>query len=938
MEIFRKASWFGLLTVVALLSGCGGCGGEQAKPKEQKSSSSTKTETDFTPIASAVETNYVPPAPVPTPVPIPTLSVAHPQVLDLNPQSAGDASVGLLDNAMKGAAGAMAIGKYGDYVLANSQAKFIFKAITRRKAGDPAVAFLTFTNKRHEGALVDIVLPVTPVDFLDEFTQALGTEASAPVVDYDSAQFVRRDADPTSGSEAVGIRFTGSLAKSESEEIRIQTTYWLAPNSTRLDVQTQILSGDPQTKITDFTNFGPANLLADTFGVPPRNGAVLDVEWCAAQLGRMALGLGAAASRLEANFQGGSLARVFSYIQQGDARERAPNRTLFVGAGNFSVVTDQIFTQLNPGRPVAIFKGTIVDRDYLQPAPGTWADVYTYDRDDPRAVPNRRTFTRAATDEKGSFQCILPILDTQAGEGRFFVGTGARSRQFGISERSVVAHAGETIERQMQVGRPAVLKVRVVDSKTSEPLAARVRFEAIEPTLSADFDNIESAEGYANSFYVPREGASVELNQGFYTLTASHGINYNITKVDIETAWGFETEAVIALDKVSHSAGWVHFELGVLTNATPGCTLSAKDAVLMSAGEGLQWLVSGDMETITDLQPAVEALGLTDKLRTSRGFRTYLPKRPEWGDFLVYKLPPDAPDPKLVRDQWQGMTNSEDFIATLRRLYPGALIHICYPWSFAGGEQRTGDGYFFQTKWSVYQMAFEDSKRIEKLEMNVDSVSMFHRRGGWHVYWEKDFYFINTLRNRFIAPVPACETRVPFLSEPGYPRTLIRTDSEGITNLDEHTLLAALTAGKWQVTSGPLIEFRADGRGEGDTITPSENKAFVRFNIVAPNWAPTIHIALALDGMMLWKETDNSGIALGPERFRFEGEVEFSPQFKENADTLLSGEVLSDGPIEDILLRRPEARIPSFSINAPIFADTNSNGKWDPPKYLFKGK
>jgi len=924
--------------VIALLAGCGGCGGEKAKPKDDKSTAANRTETEFTGIADAVETNYVPPAAAPTPVPIPQLKVDHPQIFELTPQSAGSASVGLLDNEMMGAAGLMGAGSIGDYVLANARSKYIFKAIKKRKAGEPLVVYLTFTNKRHEGALVDVVLQETPVDFLDEFTQALGTEASAPVIDYDSVQFVRRDALPTGEAEAVGIKFTGSLAKSESEEIRIETTYWLSSDSTRLDIHSQVISGDAQAQITDFTNFGPANVLADIYGVPPRGGAVLDIEWCAAQLGDMALGFGVAAGRLEAHFQGGSLARLLPYVQDGETRNHSASRSLFSAAGNFSAVTDQIFTQLNPGRPVGIFKGTVVDKDYLQPAPGTWADVYYYERADPQAVQNRRTFTRAAVDDNGNFQCTLPILDAQAGESRFFIGTGARSRQFGLSERGIVLHPGETVERQMQVGRPAILNVRVVDSQTSESLAARIRFEAIPPTLPANFDNIESANGYADSFYVPRDGAKIEMNQGFYTLTASHGIIYNITKVDVETAWGFETEAVIALDKVNPTPGWVHLELGVLTRATPGCTLSARDAVLACAGEGLQWLVSGDMETITDLQPAVEELGMTDKIKTSRGFRTYLPKRPEWGNFIIYKLPADAPDPKLVRDQWRDMTDSEAFMATLRRLYPGSLIHVCFPWSYAIGVISGGSGYFYQDRWNVYQMAFDDAKRNEKLEMNVDSASMFPRRGGWQVAWERDFFYINTLRSRFIAPIPSNETRLPFLSEPGYPRTLLRTDTSGLHEVNEEAVFGALKSGRWQVTSGPFIEFKSDGRGEGDLYAPTDNKAYARFGIRAPDWAPTTHVSLTLDGIMLWKESDNSGAGVQPDRFRFNGEVKLSPQFKENADTTIGAETLSEGPLADMLTRRPEARIPSFAVIGPIFADTNSNGLWDPPKYLHKGK
>ncbi|MBI3735953.1 hypothetical protein HY256_05525 [Candidatus Sumerlaeota bacterium] len=945
MPLGRGVSFCAASLALMLLAGCNGCGsGEKAK---QGGTAPTAKETSFESVVKpAAETTFNATAVKATAVPTPVLKVLREQVLRLEPQSVGSANISILDTFSNAPAGTVSSARPGDYVLSNGKVSLFFASVRPRENDKPIEVALSYTNRRHPGALTDVLAGDTKVDIINEFTQGYGTDLQGPIVEYDSAEFVTRSGDEAKAASvdgsavkgaAVGLRLTGSTASGPDQEIRIQTTYWLAPDETRVSVETKVLEGFAEAPIADVADFGPSIVIADIHGNMSSQPTELSVEWYAAQLGRLAMGVGvfggAKFNGIFAGSQSRCCARKISEGSQTEFRDR----WIFLGNGSYSSVTDQIFTQGQNDRPIGTFTGKVLDKVEKKPAPGTFVDLFWYDR--AIGPADRRLFTRVNTDAEGAFSCVVPILNKEENVSRFFPGTGSRSRQSGLSQRSIVVKPGATVEREeLLVGQPAILNIKVYDSKTSKPLAARVRFDAVHPAPNSVFGSIETPSGYANSFYVPREGTKVEMSQGVYTLNVSHGISYNITQADVQMAAGLETEAEIGLDMVSPTPGFIGVEVGAMPKATRGCSLSPEDVVLMCAGEGIQWIVSGDLETITDFAPAIAKMGCQDLLGASRGFRTILPKHPEWGEFLIYPVGPGALDPKQAREQWKDVDDAVQFIATLRKLYPGAMVEVVYPYADPLGHAIEPGGYFYVNKWNVYEMGFTDSKRPVPIEMNVDAVNLFAPRGGWQFEWDKDFLFINTLRKRFYIPVPVSNTRIPFVSEPGYPRLLVRVDQDEPAKVTEEALFQALRAGRWEVSSGPFLDLRADGRREGDKYQPAK-KAFTKIKLTSPEWAATTNIMACLDGVMLWKETDSAGEnEATPDRFKWEGQIEFNPEVKENADTLLNGAATSEATIDDIIPRPDPIRIPSIVVTGPIIADTNGNGEWDPPKYIDRAK
>ena len=702
----------------------------------------------------------------------------------------------------------------------------------------------------------------------------------------------------------------------------IETIYWLAAGESRLRVESKIVEGDSQVSIADVADWGSASwIIAENNGRSTGGtGRFHDVKWYVAGAGKQAISSGVFGGEMRGYFVS-RRTRVESFRAVGDQRIPFHTRWLFFSDNDFSGATDPVFHQASDAYPIGVFEGQVLQIEEETGVPDSWVTVYWYDRE--KGPLERKVCTRIRADSEGKYRAVLPV-------GRYFVAAGSRSRLSawpkGVAT-GIVVEEGKVARMNLYLTRPATLKLQVVDMKTQRPMAARVRLDPIQPdTPKMFFESFDNARGYYDSLYIPPEGTTFELFQGRWTLTFTHGISYDIAEFEVNLRWAYENTLRVELPEVSPTPGWFGMEIGAMTRATPRSALSAEDIVLMSAGEGLHWIVSGDWETITDFAPAIEALRLRDQLGSSRGFRTWLPAHPDWGTFLLYPVAPDAPDPKDVRDQWKDLESASEFLSVLRQLYPGALIEVVNPFS---GK----DGYFYMPNKNVHQLA---ARPRPDIDLSVDAVNLFDPRGLWKFDDQSDFFFVNTLSSRVYIPAPVSSTEIALSSEPGYPRLLVRTGHSDVKDLTEQELFAALRAGQWQITTGPFIDFTVGGRREGEFFeSGKETQGHLR--ITAPSWAGTTRIDLVKEGVMEWMRGARQGTD-DPVRFDEEFLLKLRPHEKAGKDTEISIFINGSGTLERFLPAFGKGRLQSMALTAPVFADNNGDGRWDPPLYMHMGQ
>lgn len=849
----------------------------------------------------------------------------------LEPQAEGTASIDTVKHDYDTAAGPYVAAKRGDYVLRNENVALYFRAIERianEREGGP--------QKNNPGALIDIRMTDLPVDFLVEYTQGVGTDFNDPVITYDYAEFVKGvpSDEAESGSitralgQSVGLRVSGPLPDNSG---RIETTYWLAPGQTRAKIESKVLNTKKPVTIADAVDWGAGGVVTDRMGTSPLTGkgSEFNVQWFAAKAGDVAVGVSTFPASMNGMFLGRNT-RVAGYQEVGTSRVPFETRWLYFGTKNFSSVTDQIFLHSTPEQPYGFFRGKLLSDQTKTPAPDNYVKVLYYDKPTSGTKLDLRLFTQIQTDENGDFSAILPTLtvnaETGQPEGRYALETGSRSRNFGKSVMGIVVRPGHDTVRDTWVSEPGVLDIKVVDSRTKQPIPVRVQLEAIPPTPNFQFDDIHTPDGFVDSVYVPAEGRKIELFQGRWDLTITGGLRYDYVQKDIDIAFGSETKLEIELPMTAPTPGWVGLEIGAMTNATTGSVLSPEDVILMCAAEGIDWVISGDWETVTDFQPTIQKLNLQDRVGTSRGFRTHLPTHPEWGPFLIYPIAADAPDPKVAKAEWENLDSAEAFVSTLRRLYPGALIHSVNPFS-------PTDGYFFQKGRNIYELAYEPR---DDIDLTIDAINVFEPRKVWDFKEQKNFYFRTTLTDQDYVPAPVSSMRLPFASEPGYPRLLVYTGESDVRKINEADLFAAMKADRWQITTGPFIEYTVEGKMAGDMVSGGP-EFDSHLKIVGANWVNTSTVDFCREGTMTDRTSSNIGADSNLRRDTSQ-KVSLVPHSKNNMDTMLNVMVLGTGNLEPAIPAHGGGGIGHFAISGPIIADTNSNNEWDPPSYRDIGK
>lgn len=783
-----------------------------------------------------------------------------------------------------------------------------------------------------EGAVIDVTIGDQPIDFLEYFSQGLGRNIGASVMEYDLAEPVAEDG-------RIGLRLEGS--PSEVSPVRLSTTYWIAPDRPWVTVESRWLNlngATPPAQLCDVGHWGTGAMLIEGLGYAyAQRAEQTETDFLMVRSGRVTLGLHTPQGRMVGKFVGRpSISRTLLAGQDATGGSAVFRREILILPGDYSRVSTWMLQRrnVNTGR----MEGQAVASGTDRPAPN--AEVMflrvpvTY-----KQVPNLKDpipvtedgarpilYTVARADDEGRYGVELP-------EGFYYLKTTGiapvDARKLMISAQ---VKADTTTTRNVRHFPEAELTIRLVDGDTRQPLAGRVRFEAIPPTPDKDFGLPERAAGYLNYSYIPPEGRQVSVPAGMWELHASRGPRYEVTMQDVETTTARPTEVTIALEQSCPTPGWYSLELGMRTRATPGVLIEPADAVLMAAAEGIDWLVSGDFETLTDFAPEIRKAGLQDVLGSSRGFRTMLPAHPEWGQFLIYPVGPDAPNPAKVRDQWADLTNSREFISTLRRLYPGALIQVELPFS------KGRAGFFSYGARNPFEISF---KPRPGLYLGVDAINVFPSRHVWDLNRATGHYFNHRMRKRDYILSTSSSGRMILGAEPGYPRLLVKLGDQALT---EQALFEALRADRLQLTTGPFIDLRVGDRGPGGLL-PLDQQVSAHARVTAPTWVAVNSVTYNKEGALQRRVSahdDPEAVqrypdpSVGPSHIFPLSEL----RMRREKDTLLNMTVMGrDALPPNVPPYSSGNQVPSFAITAPIIIDADKDGEFDEiDSYFWKGR
>lgn len=409
---------------------------------------------------------------------------------------------------------------------------------------------------------------------------------------------------------------------------------------------------------------------------------------------------------------------------------------------------------------------------------------------------------------------------------------------------------------------------------------------------------------------------------GNYLAAVTRGFEYAAVETTATVPDDGTGSLNVTLQRVVDTTGWMSVDTHAHGYASPDASVTNAERVATAAAEGLDVLVATDHEAVSDWAPDVEQAGLGAWLSTVIGQEVTAPI-PEHTTMLGAPARPDL-GARGGNVPWYGLDIAQIYDRSRER---GARV--------VGLNHPRGGGYLTMIQWNRLQGApgLTDPTRIG-LPANA-------------TLWTWDFDIIelmNGVQEVFVVPSNASRTGlfddwasflnhghritavgasdVHGLERPGTPRTYFPSQANAPSEFDPEDLYLALTSGRALISTGAFATVTVNGTATlGDTITDTDGTVDLHVRIQA---MPAVHVA----GFKVYVNCDQvaSIPATDPD-----GTIKYDDTLSLAVDADAYIVVMGFGSkAMPRGLRDVAQTIPRFATN-PIFVDADGDGSWTPP-------
>jgi len=354
---------------------------------------------------------------------------------------------------------------------------------------------------------------------------------------------------------------------------------------------------------------------------------------------------------------------------------------------------------------------------------------------------------------------------------------------------------------------------------------------------------------------------------------------------------------------------------------------------ISAAAEGLDWVVTADPGSLTDLQPEIERLGLASWVRSSIGYRAVPTQERQHGDFLLFPVDLCTNGKGTNFDAVKDSTTPAQIIERLRALCPDSVLMAVRP-IYPGVGMLAEQGYNLQKA--------ELPPKDQDLAMDIDAFQIWD--GKMQGLVGQGFLAYQDLisRGHQIAPIAASLSLGTYNEEPGYPRIYIPSKETSPEKLDPQELARNIKEGRVMITNGPYIDLTVNNQPMGTTVTDTDGKVSVKLRVLAPNWANVSSITVNMNGQFVRKFILPAGSvdARAGQVFPDARESKFAEfEVAVTGDAILN--VIVDGdpalpqdPVNPFVHTILYSDIPqgqrSLAFSAPVLIDFNGDGVVEP--------
>ena len=243
----------------------------------------------------------------------------------------------------------------------------------------------------------------------------------------------------------------------------------------------------------------------------------------------------------------------------------------------------------------------------------------------------------------------------------------------------VVIPAGGEVVQDIALPATGRVHVTVVD-ETGSPLPARISVVGADPSpeplfgvpipglgtvvtgLFNDPTRDVLSRGMTALAYAGADGmAEFDLEPGAYQIAVSRGTEYSIHKEEITSVAGATLNVDAQLGRVVDTTGFISSDYHVHMLNSPDSRIALETRAISFAAEGVDNLIATDHDAVTDMTPTIASLGLAPFLHSTPGeeITTF-----DYGHFNAYPQGVDPSLPSGGATDWAGPAPpGEDFPA-----------------------------------------------------------------------------------------------------------------------------------------------------------------------------------------------------------------------------------------------------------------------------------
>lgn len=721
-----------------------------------------------------------------------------------------------------------AMGVFGDTLLRNSLASMVFGQMEEGAA-------------ERKGALLDIYSSPSAPENFREFRPIIGNSSPKSIRGEKMESYLSDDGE----TATVAIR----QYDASTPAIIMNTTYEMRSDWPGAYVTTIFTNEDDETvtlpSIGDYVGWGFMGIFVPSRGwIKGGAGTISDVEFIFARLYDSLvfiypdLETGEWAS--VKNTMGASRIIYKENITLDPGESVEIGRWLLTGQKDPSKLLSFVMEQKGEDS-FGVFGGRIVERDKLPDGkvtevadvPGSEVRVSPWVR---KGMPDSyigKPYIYGISDESGLFLMNLPV-------GEYRVDSAHPARLYTPQPTTIKVRPGKTSALDYGVSPASGVQYEVVDQETGELLPAKLSFLPLRGGSNPDFGPPGALQSF-NTIYTASGRGVQDVPPGDYRVVASHGVEYNTVEKRVRIQKLKRETLKFELTRAYDTDGWISADLGIRTKASDQARLSDEVRVISAAAEGLDWIVTADTNTVTDLTPAIQQTNLTNHLACTPGMRISSTADKLRGDFTIFPASACAAGEATDFSPLFETSTPAELIDTMRTLCPAAFMIANRP--------------IFPTYGVLgllgYDAATGEMPTDIDLLADLDAVQIWEGKRQSVVAPTITAYEALLSYGFFLSPIGNSLSTGTFNEEPGYPRVFIQSSSDDPNELNEDELIENLRAGRVMVTNGPFIDFRINGAGPGEMISDDDGIVEVELDVYSPNWANVGSVTITQNGRMI---------------------------------------------------------------------------------------